>query len=317
MNQLPPAVVAQLNTWFANVTQKFGVNGETGVDIGIPMGTPVYSLTSGRVLGTGYYGGGGVASVASTINYAGMGNASIYYQHLDMVTVTPNQQVQPGDLIGYSGGQLSGGHHPSTPQFSSGPHIEVGINAPYGGMWSPLGANVNPLPWLQSLLTSGYVPWTGGGNIFSTAGSLAGGTMSTDTSYDSNLGAILDFANRHVNHTKNTDFWSLCLALNDAETFPPVSSITAPPNNWSTNIPIIGGPIGHVEGVVDAPSRIMGFIFASVEAAAIRGACLSIGMVIVLIVVVKLVSEHGDKAQEKMQQVAPTIMPVATEAAAV
>lgn len=142
-----------LHQGLENVTQHYGQNGETGIDMGLPMGTPITSLTNGTVLGHGYYGGGGVVSVGSFINNVA---TSVYYQHLDTIApeidhATTPVHVKAGDLLGYSGGQLSGGTHPSQPKFSSGPHLEVGLNAPYGGMWHPLGKNSDPEPWLRHL----------------------------------------------------------------------------------------------------------------------------------------------------------------------
>lgn len=136
----------------------FNGSGENGIDLGMPMGTPVTSLTAGQVLTSGYYGGGGVVTVESTLPL-GIGVASVYYQHLDLnnPALTPGKQVKVGDVIGWSGGQLQGGHHPSSRAFSSGPHIEIGINAPFGknGLWHPLGPCINPLPWLQYLVKNG------------------------------------------------------------------------------------------------------------------------------------------------------------------
>jgi hypothetical protein len=168
--QLPQNVISELKTWLSDVSQKFGVNGETGIDIGThgKIDLPVYAVTAGKVIGAGYYGGGGVVSEQSNINYAGInGPASIYYQHLDQVLAKVGEIVSPGQLIGLSGGQLSGGHHPSSSQFSNGPHIEIGINAPYGkanqSIWSPLGPNVNPLAFFQAL-ASGNTDVLGIGN---------------------------------------------------------------------------------------------------------------------------------------------------------
>jgi uncharacterized protein YraI len=79
---------------------------------------------------------------------------SEYYQHLSDITVGQGQTVNAGDLIGYSGGQIGYGDHPAT-CCSGGPHLEWGINAPYGGMWHPLGANIDPVPYLRSLLNGG------------------------------------------------------------------------------------------------------------------------------------------------------------------
>lgn len=133
------------------VTNPFGGH-ETGIDIGTAFHTPITSLTSGTVVGTGYYGGGGVVSVQTLVNGQ---PANVYYQHLDTIDVRKGATVTPGTVLGLSGGQLSGGAHPSLAQFSNGPHVEIGIDAPYGSFWNPgnLGTNVNPLPWLQSVLT--------------------------------------------------------------------------------------------------------------------------------------------------------------------
>lgn len=160
---LPQNVINELKSWLSDITQPFGKNGETGIDIGQrglggkPIDNPVYAVTGGKVLGvTQQYGGGGVVSIETNINYDGInGPASIYYQHLDEALATVGETISPGQLIGLSGGQLSGGHNPSTSQFSTGPHIEIGINAPYGkanqSAWSPLGPNVNPLQFFQNL----------------------------------------------------------------------------------------------------------------------------------------------------------------------
>lgn len=151
-------VADELKKWLSNITQPFGINGETGIDIGLPYHTPVYAVTSGPVVGAGYYGGGGVISVDTPINYKGInGPASIYYQHLSDELVKVGDMVHAGELIGYSGGQIGYGDHPSSTKFSSGPHIEIGINAPYGanGIWHNMGPNVNPLGFFQALEGSG------------------------------------------------------------------------------------------------------------------------------------------------------------------
>ncbi len=134
------------------ITQPHGVNGEMGVDFGMPTGTPITALFGGTVAGAFYYGGGGVVSLR--FNYRGR-PAVFYYQHLDLIAdhIVPGYSLRPGEVLGWSGGQLAGGHHPSTPQFSSGPHIEVGINPPWGGGWNPdsYGPNVDPEPFLRTI----------------------------------------------------------------------------------------------------------------------------------------------------------------------
>lgn len=154
---LPQNVIQELQNWLTDITQKWNGKNETGVDFGThgQIDIPVYSLTSGKVIGSGYYAGGGVVAIQSNINYAGInGPASIYYQHLDQNLVQIGQDIVAGQEIGLSGGQLSGGSHPSTRQFSSGPHLEIGINAPYSanGIWANRGPNVDPLGFFQALL---------------------------------------------------------------------------------------------------------------------------------------------------------------------
>lgn len=147
--------------WFApffptagegRTSQVFGVKGENGVDIALPLHTPITSLTLGQVISTGWYGGGGVVCVSSQLD--GIGIAAVYYQHLDTIEVSKNQIVRVGDLIGLSGGQLHGGEHPVT-CCSTGPHVEIGINPPAHGIWKSLGKNIDPRPWLLNLQKNG------------------------------------------------------------------------------------------------------------------------------------------------------------------
>jgi hypothetical protein len=169
----------------------FSGSGENGIDLGMPMGTPVTSLTAGTVLTSGYYAGGGVVTVESTLPL-GIGAASVYYQHLDLnnPALHPGSVVKVGDLIGWSGGQLSGGHHPSTRQFSSGPHIEIGINAPFSknGLWHPLGPNINPLPWLQALVANG----PGTTDIIASSPTPVGGTVQLLSATVKGAGPVAD-----------------------------------------------------------------------------------------------------------------------------
>lgn len=137
------------------ISQHWSPPDEYGVDIAIPTGTTITSLTSGTIENYGYYGGGGVVSIKTSI---GGKPQTVYYQHLDLIAdgLVPGASVKPGDYLGLSGGQLSGGHHPSSPQYSSGAHVEVGLNAPYGSIWgAAYGPNVDPLPWLKTVSSGG------------------------------------------------------------------------------------------------------------------------------------------------------------------
>lgn len=140
----------------------FSGSGENGNDFAMPTGTPVYAVTSGTVVGAGYYGGGGVVSIQQYPGHVW------YYQHLDENVAQNGQQVAAGELIGFSGGQNSGGQHPASPVFSGYPHIEVGLDAPWGGIWGGgpnVGPNIDPRPALEGLFTA-----TATGNTIPTNG---------------------------------------------------------------------------------------------------------------------------------------------------
>jgi hypothetical protein len=160
------SIGAQIAYWENHITKRFmggwSGSGENGVDVGMPQGTPVYALTGGAVVGHGYYGGGGVVSIQEAPGRVW------YYQHLDLnepgIESGATKQVAPGQLVGWSGGQLSGGNHPSSEKFSGGPHIEVGINAPWGGIWGPKdskGPNIDPWPSIAAIGQAGSASTTG------------------------------------------------------------------------------------------------------------------------------------------------------------
>lgn len=130
--QLPPSPVpSQQSTtgtgsaWtrFA-VTQEHDVNGETGIDIGTPFHTPISALASGQVVSAGYGPWGGSVMVAVQ-----NGATTLYhnYLHLDQIMVQTGQQIGSGQLVGLSGGQTSGGLHPASSAYSTGPHTEFGV----------------------------------------------------------------------------------------------------------------------------------------------------------------------------------------------
>ena len=167
------SVGAELQYWFAHIGQTFkggySGSGENGVDIGMPTGTPVYAVAPGTIVGHGYYAGGGVVSIKEQPGRVW------YYQHLDLaepgIESGQVKEVQAGQLIGWSGGQSGYGRHPVSDLRLSNdghghgwPHIEVGINAPWGGIWGPMsdkGPNVDPRPYLQQIAQTGSAGTTG------------------------------------------------------------------------------------------------------------------------------------------------------------
>ena len=89
-----------------------GSTNHKGVDIGTPMGTPVLAAKSGTVTSAGSNGGYGLCIV---INH-GSGNSTLY-GHLSSISVSINDKITQGQVIGYSGNTGN----------STGPHLHFGI----------------------------------------------------------------------------------------------------------------------------------------------------------------------------------------------
>jgi hypothetical protein len=148
------------------ISQYYNGASEMGEDLGTPRGTPITSLVSGRLAGAGFYAGGGVVSVRTTLNGA---TADLYVQHLDSIVNVGlcqfgscgGQYVYRGELLGYSGGDCHwhygpgyGNFNPCAAGLSYGPHTEVGINPPWSGIWGPYpqpGPNYNPYRTILAL----------------------------------------------------------------------------------------------------------------------------------------------------------------------
>lgn len=163
---------AQANNWLANMHGYFwGEHGEQGVDIQLPYATPVYAPVGGLVEQAGVDPciGGVVEWVTPLKNYSGLsGDQSLYIQHLSQYMVQPGQYINPGDFIGYSGGQNGYGNNPSQAACSTGPHIEFGINSrPQGrkNYWQARGANVNPLAFIQAIADGSIGKYLGSGPV--------------------------------------------------------------------------------------------------------------------------------------------------------
>ena len=92
--------------------------GHTGVDIGVPSGSPVYAAASGTVIVAGWYGGYGYAVVIDH----GSGLSTLY-GHNSGVNVSVGQNVKQGQIVARSGNT----------GVSTGPHLhfEVRVNGSY------------------------------------------------------------------------------------------------------------------------------------------------------------------------------------------
>jgi len=102
----------------------------SGIDIGVPTGTPVRCSNSGVVTFTGWYGGYGKVVIVSHGNYKGKPTSTLY-AHLSSYSVSTGSKVSKGQVIARSG----------STGYSTGPHLhfEVRVN----------GQPVNPLSYTR------------------------------------------------------------------------------------------------------------------------------------------------------------------------
>jgi murein DD-endopeptidase MepM/ murein hydrolase activator NlpD len=97
----------------------------TGIDFGVPEGTPVHAAAAGVVSFAGRQGGYGILVV---IEHAG--GFSTYYAHLSKALVEVGQFVEQGQIIALSGNT----------GLSTGPHLHFEIRR--------FGKPIDPLSWL-------------------------------------------------------------------------------------------------------------------------------------------------------------------------
>ncbi|MBA0049661.1 M23 family metallopeptidase [Streptomyces sp. AJS327] len=118
----------------ARISQSYGVRGgwasgyHTGVDLAVPVGTPVRSVGAGRVV---FAGRSGAYGKAVTIRMRD-GKYTLF-AHLSRIHVRKGQRVRAGTLIGKSG---------NTGQ-SSGPHLHFEVRAARG-----YGSDIDPRKYL-------------------------------------------------------------------------------------------------------------------------------------------------------------------------
>ncbi len=124
------------NTTFATANpQIYHGNAHNGLDIGAPIGTPIYAALGGVVLGTGNTDlahdpqGNQCWSFGKWIMIIHGNGLSTMYAHLSAIDVTKGQTVSARQMIGLSG--MTGS--------ATGPHIHFGVYATEGTKIMTLG----------------------------------------------------------------------------------------------------------------------------------------------------------------------------------
>lgn len=112
------------NTAFAaQHTQVYNGRGHNGIDLGVPIGTPIKSAADGVVVGAGdtdltCQG----ASYGRWVLVKHNNGLSTLYAHLSLIKVREGQSVARGELLGYSGNT----------GYSTGPHLHFSLFASQG-----------------------------------------------------------------------------------------------------------------------------------------------------------------------------------------
>jgi len=120
---------------------RFGLNGHDGIDFGIPVKSPLYSIMDhGTVLKTqsrttGY-------GRLMVVHYAA--GFKVYYGHLTEFRYEQGDIVNKGDIIGYSGGAPADRYSGN----STGPHLHFEIRPDDETIRNGYGGAVDPLLYL-------------------------------------------------------------------------------------------------------------------------------------------------------------------------
>lgn len=125
------------NTPFATKNaQVYSGHGHNGIDIGVPIGTPVRAALSGTILATGDTDlshnprGQQCWSFGKWIMIAHANGLNTMYAHLSKREMVKGQKVTTGQIIGYSG--MTG--------YATGPHLHFGVYAAEGTKIMTFGA---------------------------------------------------------------------------------------------------------------------------------------------------------------------------------
>lgn len=239
------------------VTQGHGVNGEDGIDLGTPFHTPITALYAGTCTWAGRTqwscgsSGGEVVITCNVPDAPQPGIYSSYYLHLDSVSVHQGDKVNAGQLIGLSGGQLSGGQWPvvNCPQkgdiYSTGVHTEFGFNAPWV---SGPGHNIDPTFAINAARKGTLPATTPGGSFATLSDAQASGTGSPIQPYQLQEPVFTDAvqlrlaeisSNTHKIAFEPAGFDGICEAIQSVEASPnwnwanPVGSFFASIKPWT------------------------------------------------------------------------------------
>lgn len=249
-----------LPQWWSHPTQRYGqsdvVGGiEEGTDFALPYGSKVGSISAGKV---SYVGTGGFKdpSLGKVVQVQGSDGSIIHYQHLSQTGLKVGQLVQPGSLIGLSGGQKG--------RFSTGPHLEVRFSSVYSfnsGVWSQHW--IDPLPTISKLTGSKPPGAITGGKPFGTGAGPASNaniskqatsTLTTGATPAASLGAGPSFSLPSIKVGPNDDVTTVLWSIDELlQLVPPWNVVNA----QQDTIDIAGAGVSFTDPI----SWFEGFLF--------------------------------------------------------
>lgn len=156
-------------------------------DIATPFHTPLSFPFGGTVTKADYAPWGGEIFVKTDV--PGYGSVQEYIYHLDYIdpAIIAGAHINAGQYVGLSGGQNSGGLHPVSTQWSTGPHTHIGLFTNWITTTDgtrPYGPDITP--FLKGLSSIGT---TGGGSVLGIPGTNIGiGIPGIDMSQVTSIG---------------------------------------------------------------------------------------------------------------------------------
>lgn len=121
------------NTAFA-AAGAYNGKGHNGIDLGVPVGTPLKAALSGTVIGTGNTDSiKGCYSFGKWVMIKHNNGLNTMYAHMSQINVSEGQTVSTGQIIGYSG----------ETGYATGPHLHFGVYVSSATQIMRLGAATN------------------------------------------------------------------------------------------------------------------------------------------------------------------------------
>lgn len=141
--------VGRITQHFGEISNLYRGKGHNGLDVGVPVGTPVYAAADGTVMAADNNDQSGWRKYqyGKHILIRHADNLATLYGHLSRYIVSPGQAVVKGQLIGYSGntGYSTGAHLHFGVYWA--PSIELKYIPPAAGR-VPVGVVLNPEDYL-------------------------------------------------------------------------------------------------------------------------------------------------------------------------